>query len=407
MIQSYLAQLRDSFGGARNPVSTDQLRALHARQDYPGMVRLVRDGMGLDVRIRVGLVNHGGSLDAPAWVSTPQTTLVTLITVFLRKSFLLESRFEVIVMAIAHELSHIVLNVNGHVLRECEEAVDLTAMLLGYRDIYVAGSAQMRTVGYLTPEEVRYAAMLLGQTAENLAPRLTLRNPALAGMTKAAAVGGAILVRILGTMICARNAAVDQSKPHIATEWVTLMFFRLWPLGTYRLQLIESSGVGLPLIGGVLSSQYAILDKLPWTSNKTHIIRSLIVGWAFFGILASSALRAVPPEWIRPTAEWIVVLFLAAGTMVYLGTQKWRWLRGKKEPADRIPLPRARSRRDGQAPDDDRKVERDFNNVFFNKTPAERERIIFGYMNSSGCSRTEAMRRAVEDWRKDNRSWRS
>jgi len=39
---------------------------------------------------------------------------------------------------IAHELSHIVLSEIGHPLADSEEAVDLTAMLLGYRDIYVA-----------------------------------------------------------------------------------------------------------------------------------------------------------------------------------------------------------------------------------------------------------------------------
>jgi hypothetical protein len=86
-----------------------------------------------------------------------------------------------------------------------------------------------------------------------------------------------------GTMICARNAGVDQSKPHIATKWVTLLYFRLWPLGTYKLQKIESSGVGLPFIGFLSSSKYAFLGELPWTTNKGHIIRSLIVTLVFFG----------------------------------------------------------------------------------------------------------------------------
>ena len=74
-----------------------------------------------------------------------------------------------------------------------------------------------------------------------------------------------------GTMICARNAGVDEREPHVATKWITLFFFRLWSLGTYRLQVIDSSGVGLPFIGGKLSSKYAVLAKLPWTRNKGHI----------------------------------------------------------------------------------------------------------------------------------------
>ncbi len=82
-----------------------------------------------------------------------------------------------------------------------------------------------------------------------------------------------------GTMICARNAGVDETQPHIATKWVTVFYFRLWPLGTYRLQLTDFSAVGFPFIGGQLTSKYAVLETLPWMSNKGHIVRSLVVGW--------------------------------------------------------------------------------------------------------------------------------
>jgi hypothetical protein len=190
--------LRNAFGGARPPVPKNQLRALYGSQDYTGMVKFVRDSMRLDLRIRVGLVNEGGPAGAPAWVSCPRPMPPygstefkrTLVTVFLRKSFLQNNTFEKVVMAMAHELSHIVLNGIGHVLREREEAVDLTAMLLGYRNFYVSGSEYLeirptsywqrlglfferrltgvvrrtyQTLGYLTPEEVRYASALLGR----------------------------------------------------------------------------------------------------------------------------------------------------------------------------------------------------------------------------------------------------
>jgi hypothetical protein len=88
-----------------------------------------------------------------------------------------------------------------------------------------------------------------------------------------------------GTMICARNAGVDQSQPHIVTKWITLVFLRLWPLETYRAELTEFSGVGVPLVAGLLTSKFSALEKLPWTSNKGHIIRSLIVGWGFVGFV--------------------------------------------------------------------------------------------------------------------------
>ena len=64
---------------------------------------------------------------------------------FIKKSFLDEDRFEQVVMAIAHELSHIVLHGLNHPLRECEVAVDLTAMILGYRDFYLDGCEYLET----------------------------------------------------------------------------------------------------------------------------------------------------------------------------------------------------------------------------------------------------------------------
>jgi hypothetical protein len=226
-IVSYLKLLRSSLGAARPPVGSDGLRELYDARDYTAMVKTVRDGMGLDLRVRVGLVNEGGLNNAPAWVSYPkplprfgtEAFKKTLVTVFLRKSFLAESDFESVVMAIAHELAHIVLFGIGHPLEQEEVAVDLTAMLLGYRDFYLAGchreirpkSALTRffqrhiegverrtfqTLGYLTPEEVRFAAELLGTPTQNVPPSrgagsfniLSVRNIGLA----VAIVGGII-----------------------------------------------------------------------------------------------------------------------------------------------------------------------------------------------------------------------
>jgi hypothetical protein len=51
-------------------------------------------------------------------------------------------------------------------------------------------------------------------------------------------------------------------------------------------------------------------------------------------------------------------------------------------------------------------VESEFANVFFNKTKTDRERIVALWMTRKKCSRLEAMRFAVDDWRKDQRTWR-
>jgi hypothetical protein len=100
-----------------------------------------------------------------------------------------------------------------------------------------------------------------------------------------------------GTMICARNGGVDQSQPHIVTKWVTLLFFRLWPLETYRAQLAEFSVTGVPMVVGLLTSKSRILERLPWTSNKGHIIRSLIVTWGVIGFVIFSIVREMWVLW--------------------------------------------------------------------------------------------------------------
>lgn len=214
------------------------------------MVKVVRDGMGLQLRVRVGLVNQGGLSDAPAWVTRPNPMprygsaefKQALVTVFLRKSFLRESKFEKIVMAIAHELSHVVLDSVGHTLRKCEEAVDLTAMLLGYRDFYVAGSeyreilpdslwerfqrslqrrflgAERRTfqfLGYLTPGEVYYAAVALGKPLEDFrAPHVTISETLPSGLAKiAVAAAGFAGVVWLSSIPNQQSPALIVTKP--------------------------------------------------------------------------------------------------------------------------------------------------------------------------------------------------
>jgi hypothetical protein len=192
-IRSYIEQLRFSLGKGRPAVSRKQLRSFFAAKVYTGMIKFIRDSMNLDVRLRLGIANNGGPPNAIAWIPLPSRLppfgsrefREHRFTVFIKKSFLDEGRFEQVVMAIAHELSHIVLHGLDHPLRECEVAVDLTAMLLGYRDFYLDGCEYIETrprafwdrfkhelkyafgrnqirltksVSYLKPEEVAYAA---------------------------------------------------------------------------------------------------------------------------------------------------------------------------------------------------------------------------------------------------------
>jgi hypothetical protein len=89
----------------------------------------------------------------------------------------------------------------------------------------------------------------------------------------------------------------------------------------------------------------------------------------------------------------LAVIAIAAGAVLVL----WRWRTGASTQA--LPEPAG-------LVGDDPQVVREFKNVFFNRTQVDRERIISFWVKRSRCSRGEAMRLAVEDWRKDQRTWR-
>lgn len=185
LVESYIDELRASFGPVKRPIMEERLRVLHDAKDYAGMIRYVQDALHLNMRIRLGLVNKGGPENALAWIERPgiiphygsRAFQQMIVVIYLRKSFLREGTFEAVVHAIAHELCHIVLYGINHPLQMEEEAVDLTAMLLGFRDFYMTGCRSVhkrkrswldiltskepcaiKYIGYLTPEEVAHAA---------------------------------------------------------------------------------------------------------------------------------------------------------------------------------------------------------------------------------------------------------
>jgi hypothetical protein len=167
-VEKYLHQLRQTLPHVP-PISGWELKSLHEAQDYEGMVRLVRKTMNVQVKLKVGWVNSGGSESAVAWIRLPhdmphygtkEFNEIT-ITMFLRKSLLKEHTADQVSITIAHELAHVVLESTEHPLRGCEKAVELTAMLLGFSRLFETAS---REVGYLTEEEVKKANELLTPT---------------------------------------------------------------------------------------------------------------------------------------------------------------------------------------------------------------------------------------------------
>jgi hypothetical protein len=175
-VERYLQQLRQLLPFVP-PMPSETLKALHRARDYEGMVLLIRRAMNVQAKLHVAWVT-GGEGDAPAWVVMPEKMPFygtkefrdLTIQMYFRKSFLQTSGYDQIAIAVAHELSHIVLDSMNHPLRTCEKAVDLTAMLLGFSGLYESGGhTEKRSgntirhahLGYLTADELQTAYRLL------------------------------------------------------------------------------------------------------------------------------------------------------------------------------------------------------------------------------------------------------
>jgi hypothetical protein len=182
MIQEYVHELIRALGGARKPVPPDELRRLYEAKNFAQMVWYIRDQMQLsELRMPVHLVRSGGHPD-PAWIAIPgalrnyNPTMLRRgnipIRVYLRQEYL-SYPMEFLAALIAHEMSHVVLAKHRHPLQTSEEAVDLTAMILGYRKFLIQGKIQTHPemknteihLGYLTDFEARLADKIIDRFA--------------------------------------------------------------------------------------------------------------------------------------------------------------------------------------------------------------------------------------------------
>jgi hypothetical protein len=173
-VKNYLDQLKRVLPSVP-PVPIEPLKALHAVQDYKGMVQLIKKSMNIaDIKFLLFWVSEGAARqnDAPAWIELPRLPdrlpfygtkefKETSLRIYFRKSFL-KRTYDQVAIAIAHELSHVVLDSIRHPLFRDEKAVDLTAMLLGFRRLYLSGAhTQADRIGYLSEAEIGLANNLL------------------------------------------------------------------------------------------------------------------------------------------------------------------------------------------------------------------------------------------------------
>ena len=155
-VSAYIDQLRRSLPYVP-PFLNGQIKALHRKRDFGGIVRLVRIMMNIDARITLHWTSDPASnRQAPAWIRLPkhiptygtQEFKDLKLDMFILKSFAHQSRCHEFIVVVAHEFSHVVLESIEHPLRADEKAVDLTAMLLGFSYSYrLAAHAERAYLG--------------------------------------------------------------------------------------------------------------------------------------------------------------------------------------------------------------------------------------------------------------------
>jgi hypothetical protein len=179
------------------------LQRLYDRKDYAAMLGWIKNSMRLDLRVGFRIVDSSEP-SAPMWIETPKRMpsygtsefRSTRVVVSARRDLLETKPFGWVVAGFAHELSHVVLFSIGHPLQHEEKAVDLTAMVLGYRTfvesaeltvtkgrvgsillalllaplgvLFWAGTSSRTTrLGYLTKSEAVFARNLLAGLPEH------------------------------------------------------------------------------------------------------------------------------------------------------------------------------------------------------------------------------------------------
>jgi hypothetical protein len=171
-LEEEIRQLVASLGRVTAPINTPELRRLYDDADYPRMLGWIKNQMRLDLRVGLRVVDSRDAKN-PMWIETPRPMPIygsrefrqTRVIVNVRKEILDKHPFEFVVAGFAHELSHVVLFSIGHPLQHSERAVDLTSMILGYRNfvirtdrtIYGNGVRVHSSLGYLTRFEKEYA----------------------------------------------------------------------------------------------------------------------------------------------------------------------------------------------------------------------------------------------------------
>jgi hypothetical protein len=166
-IRKRIDTLLNCLGAVSPPIEQETLRQLYAKRDFPQMLGWIKQSMRLDLRVGLRVVHESG--DPPMWIESPTKMPPFGTAEFRRTRVIVNARLDVlygrpftwVVAGFAHELSHVVLFSINHPLQHDEKAVDLTAMILGFREFIarteIRADQKKHTLGYLTAAESSYA----------------------------------------------------------------------------------------------------------------------------------------------------------------------------------------------------------------------------------------------------------
>ena len=144
-IRKYFEELR--VLGVKPKIDLSTLQKLHKKRKFTKMFNEVRRHLGINCRFVFSRVRKGGPERSPAWIMLPMNMpqwgtdafKELKLEVYFRNEFLYDVPLETAVFAMAHECSHVILNSTRHPLQYEERAVDLTAMMLGFAEVYCLG----------------------------------------------------------------------------------------------------------------------------------------------------------------------------------------------------------------------------------------------------------------------------
>lgn len=147
LINKYLKEIDQMIGGVKDAVPCEIMYSHHASGDFAQIVSKVCTQMGLHgipMKVRVHQTPPGVAayVERHMDVNSNISKVISKskgATITLSSKMVNTAPADTTIFAIAHELSHVLLDVHQSQIAEFEMAVDLTAMMSGYAEYYLDG----------------------------------------------------------------------------------------------------------------------------------------------------------------------------------------------------------------------------------------------------------------------------